>query len=187
MLQRIGLFGLLTAFLVIFLSSSALADDINFGVVPAEVRIDNLRPGETEKFELVIHNNDAVSRTFTLATFPPQQGQEKEGATRFPDASWVDFSPDRIDVSPYGEATVTVAVAIPREQEWTNQNWEAWLGVATESSDLLGVKLYARVLVSTGPTLASRFGIGFFAGVGLAAALICCGGVYYFRRRARFD
>jgi hypothetical protein len=187
MLNRIGLAGLVTASLVILLPSFALADDVNFGVVPAEVRIDNLRPGETEEFELAIHNNDAVPRSFTLATFPPPAGQERQGATQFPDGTWIDFSSDEIEIPPYDQADVTVRVAIPREQEWVSQDWETWLGVTAQSSDLLCVKLYVRVLVSTGSILASRFNTRFFIGVGLAAALIGCGGVYYFRRRARFE
>jgi hypothetical protein len=184
---RVRLAGLAAALLLIFLPSFALAYDINFGVVPAEVRIRDLRPGETTGFELTIHNNDAVPRVFTLACFPPPDGEETEGTTRFPNVSWIDFSPNEIAVAPYGEAIVTVTLAIPRDQDWTSQDWETWLGVAAQSSDLLGVKLCVRLLVSTGSTISTRFNIRLFAGLGLAAALLGSGGYYYFRRRARYE
>jgi hypothetical protein len=45
MVGRIKLAGLIAALLVIFLPSFTLAQDVNFGVAPAEVKIDNLPPG----------------------------------------------------------------------------------------------------------------------------------------------
>jgi hypothetical protein len=182
---RLG--GLAAALLVILLPSLALADNINVGVVPAEVRINGLPPGTTREFELVIRNNDAVPRVFTLASSPPPNGEEKEESTPLPDVSWIEFSPDQIEVAPYDEATVTVTLAIPRDQNWTSQDWETWLGVTAQSTDLLGVRLYVRLLVSTGSTIAARFNVRFVAGLGLAAALLGSGGYYYFRRRARYD
>jgi len=187
MLRHVALAGISAVFLVMLLPFFALADDINIGVVPAEIRIDNLSPGETAKFELTIHNNDAISRSFTLAVSVPPEGQEKTGATQFPDGSWISFSPDRTEVVPYGEANVTVMVAIPREQKWTSQDWETWLGVTAESTDMLGVRLYTRLLVSTNSTVAQRFNVRLLVGIGLPALLLGCGGFYYFRRRARFN
>jgi len=184
---RIRLAGLAAALLIILLPSFALADDINFGVVPADVRIRDLRPGETSEFELTIHNNDAVSRVFTLACFPPPDGEETEGTTQFPDIGWIDFSPDQVELAPHGEAKVTVKLAIPRDQNWTSQDWETWLGVTAQSSDLLGVKLYVRLLVSTGSTITASFNVRFIAGLAVAAALLGSGGYYYFRRRTRYE
>jgi hypothetical protein len=182
---RLG--GLAAALLVILLPSFALADDINIGVVPAEVRIDGLPPGATREFELTIHNNDAVPRVFTLASSPPPDGEQREKRTQLPDVRWIHFTPDQIEVAPHDEATVTVTLAVPRDQNWTGQRWEIWLGVTAQSSALLGVKLYVRLLVSTGSTIAARFNVRLFAGLGLAAALLGSGGYYYFRRRARYD
>jgi hypothetical protein len=82
---------------------------------------------------------------------------------------------------------VTVTLAVPRDQDWTSQGWETWLGVTAQSSDLLGVKLCVRLLVSTGSTISTRFNIRLFTGLGLAAALLGSGGYYYFRRRARYE
>jgi LPXTG-motif cell wall-anchored protein len=73
-------------------------------------------------------------------------------------------------------------VAIPQEQRWAGRDWETWLAVTSESSDMLAVKLYVRLLVSTGGT---RFSPGLVAGIAVAVVLLGFGGYYYFRRRAR--
>jgi hypothetical protein len=187
MASHVKLAGIVVALLVFFLPSFALADDINFGVDPSEVRIDHLSPGQATKFELTIRNNDAAYRIFTLAAYPPPEGKNREGTTQLPDGSWIGFSSDEIGIAPYGQADVTVTIAIPRDQKWVSQDWETWLGVTAESSALLGAKLYVRLLVSTSPTMAGGLNMRFVAGLGLGAILLGCGGYYYFRRRARFE
>jgi hypothetical protein len=185
MAGHIRLAGFITTLLVIFLPSFTLAQDVNFGVVPAEVRINDLSPGETAEFDLTIHNNDAVPRIFTLTTYPPPAGEEREGRTQFPYGSWISFSYPEIKVAADSEANVTVTVAIPQEQKWAGEDWETWLGVAAESSDPLGVKLYVRLLVSTNSVVGGKSNIGLFAGIAVAIVLLGYGGYYYFRRKAK--
>jgi hypothetical protein len=187
MASRVRLIGLAAALLVIFLPSFSLAGDINFGVNPSEVRIKDLSPGETAEFDLTIHNNDAVSRVFTLAAYPPTEGAEREGTTQLPDGSWIGFSSGETEIPPHSQADVTVTVAIPREQEWVSQHWETWLAVTAESSGLLGAQLYVRLFVSTSSTVTGGLNIRFVAGLGLGAILLGCGCYYYFRRKARFE
>ena len=185
MIGRIKLAGLIAALLVIFLPSFTLAQDVNFGVSPAEVIINDLPLGEAAEFELTIYNKDEVAHVFTFTTFQPPEERREEGRAEFPDASWISFSSQEIELAANSEANVTVTVAIPREQEWASQDWEIWLGVAAESSDLLGVKLYVRLLVSTNPVVGSKFNIGLFAGIAVAIVLLGYGGYYYFRRKAK--
>ena len=66
MAARVRLTWLIAALLVISLPSSALAQEVNFGVVPAEVHIDNLPPGEAAAFNLTITNYDEITRVFTF-------------------------------------------------------------------------------------------------------------------------
>ena len=73
------LVGLISALLVIFLPSFTLAQDVNLSVSPAEVKIDNLPPGEAEEFELTIHNKDEIAHNFTIATFQPPEEERREG------------------------------------------------------------------------------------------------------------
>ena len=185
MVGRIKLAGLIAALLVMFLPSFTLAQDSSFGVSPAEVHIDNLAPGEATEFELTVHNKEDVAHNFTIATFQPPQEQRREGKTEFPDDSWISFSSQEIEVAANSEASVTVTIAIPREQKWAGGDWEIWLGVAAKSSDLLAVRLYVRLLVSTSAAIAARPNAGLVAGIVVGIVLIGCGGYYYFRRKAR--
>jgi hypothetical protein len=182
MVGRIKLAGLIAALLVTFLPSFTVAQDVNFGVSPAEVRIKDLPPGGVAEFELTIHNKDDVTHIFTLTTSQPPEEERREGRAEFPDDSWISFSSQEIEVAARSEADVTVTVAIPQEQKWAGEDWETWLGVAAESSDLLGVKLYVRLLVSTGGT---RPNIGLVAGIAFAIVLFGYGGYYYSRRKAK--
>jgi hypothetical protein len=187
MVVCIKLAGLIAALLVIFLSSFTLAQDSSFGVSPAEVHINNLPVGEATEFELTIHNKEEIARNFTIATFQPPEEERREGRAEFPDDSWISFSFQEIEVAAKSEANVAVKVAIPREQKWAGGDWEIWLGITTESSDLLAVKLYVRLLVSTESTVGTKPNVGLVAGIVTGIILLGCGVYYYFRRKARFE
>jgi len=182
MIGRCSLAGLIAALLLIFLPSITLAQDFSFAVSPTEVQIIGLRPGETAEFELTIRNKDEVSHIFALTTFRPPEEERREGRAEFPDAGWISFSPLKIEVPANHEANVTVTVAIPPGREWASYDWEIWLGVAAESDDLLAVKVYTRLLVSTRASPLSPLALAAWIVVGIM--LLGCGG-YYFRRRAR--
>jgi hypothetical protein len=182
MIGRIKLAGVIVALLVIFLPSFTLAQDVNFGVAPAEVKIDNLPPGEATEFELTIHNKDELVHVFTFTTFQPPEEERREGRAEFPDDSWISFSSPGIELAANSEAHVTVTVAIPQEQKWAGHDWEIWLGVAAESSDLLSAKLYVRCLVSTA---GGKSNIVLFAGVAVTIVLLGYGSYYYLRRKAK--
>jgi len=185
MIRHIKLAGLIAALLVIFLPSFALAQDVNFSVSPAEVHIDNLPPGEAAEFELTIHNKDEIAHNFTIAIFQPPEEERREGRAEFPDDSWIGFSSQEIGVAANSKANVTVTVAIPREQQSAGEDWEIWLGVAAESRDLLAVRLYVRLLVSTTPAMEVRPNAGLVAGIVVGTVLLGFGAYYYFRRKAK--
>jgi len=182
MMGRIKLAGLIAAVLVIFLPSFTSAQDFSFGVSSDEVSIYSLAPGEATEFELTIHNKAEIAHNFTIATFQPLEEERREGRAEFPDENWISFSSQEIEVPANSAANVTVTVAIPREQKWAGEDWEIWLGVDAESSDLLAVRLYVRLLVSTSGT---KFNAGLVAGIVVGIVLLGCGGYYYFRRRAK--
>jgi hypothetical protein len=185
MIRHIKLAGLIIALLAIFLPSFTLAQDVNFSVSPAEVHIDDLPPGETAEFELTIHNKEEPAHNFTFTTFQPPEEERREGRAEFPDDSWISFSSPKIEVAAKSEANVTVTVAIPREQKLSGEEWEIWLGVTAESRDLLAVRLYARLLVSTTPAVGARPNAGLVAGIVVGIVLFGCGSYYYFRRKAK--
>lgn len=185
MVGRIKLAGLIAALMVIFLSSFAAAQDSRFGVSPAEVHIDNLAPGEAAEFELTIHNKEETAHNYTIATFQPPEEDRREGTAEFPEDSWISFSSQETEVAANSQASVTVTVAIPQEQKLAGKDWETWLGVTAESSDLLAVRLYVRLLVSAEPTVGTRLNAGIVAGIVVGIVLLGCGVYYYFRRKVR--
>ncbi|MDH4068112.1 MAG: hypothetical protein OEU97_04160 [Dehalococcoidia bacterium] len=174
--------GLIAAFLVIFFPCPALAEEVNFSVIPAEVRIANLPPGESEQFNLTIHNKDEIAHNFTVSAFSPPEEERREGTAEFPDDSWISFSSPRIEIAPNSQANVMVTTAIPGGQKWAGQHWETWLAVTAESSDLLSVKLHVRLLVST---VRTGFNAGLIAAIAVAVVLLGFGGYSYFRHRAK--
>jgi hypothetical protein len=185
MIGHIKLAGLIAALLIIFLPSFILAQNFSFSLYPAEVHIDDLPLGEAAEFELTIHNKDGIAHVFTIATIQPPEEERREGRAEFPDNSWISFSPPEIEVAANSEANVKVMAAIPQEQKWSGEEWETWLGVAAESSDLLAVRLYARLLVSTTPGVGARPNAGLIAGIVVGIVLLGCGGYYYIRRKTR--
>ena len=185
MVGRIKLAGLIAALLFILLPSCTLAQDSRFSVSPAEVYIDNLPLGEATEFELTIQNKEEPAHNFTIATFQPSKKERWEGRAEFPDNSWIRFSCPEIEVAAKSEVNITVTVTVPREQKWAGGDWEIWLGVTDESSDLLAVRLYVRLLVSTEPAVGTGTNAGLIAAIVLGIVLLGCGGYYYFRRKAK--
>jgi hypothetical protein len=181
MVRPIRLAALISSFLAVLLPLVTLAENVNFSVVPAEVHLDDLLPGEEAELQLTIHNRDDTAHNYTITTSRPLQDQRREERAQFPDDDWITFSRPRIEIAAHSQANVTVLVAIPQEQRWADRDWETWLAVTAESSDMLAVKLYVRLLVSTGGT---RFNPGVVAGIAAAVVLLAFGSYYYLRRRA---
>lgn len=182
MVDRIKSVGFFVALLVVFLPTFVMAQDISFSVSPAVVEIEDLSPGQAAEFQLTINNNDDVTRVFTFTASQPAEEETRERRAGLPDDSWVSFYPVEIAIPASAQANVTVKIAIPPEKTWAGRDWETWLGVAAKSSDLLGVQLYVRFLVSTGGI---RLRPGFIAGIAAAVALLGYGGYRYARHRAK--
>ena len=179
MIRRIiYLLGIFTTLLLLTALTPSIVQSQTFSLDPAEVRINNLSPGEEVAFAFTIWNKDDTSHTFTLTTYNPDKSERREGRTVLPDSDWISFSPVMLELAAGSNAEINVLVAIPPEYKSTGKNWEIWLGVAPESSDLLTVQLYVRLLVSTRGNL----NIGLIIGISLAVILVSYF-VYYFRRR----
>lgn len=184
MIRCTRLAGLIAALLVILLPSYALAQEFRFSVAPAEVHIDDLPTGETSEFELTIRNKEELAHNFTLTTFQPPEEERREGRAEFPDDSWISFSSQEIEVAGSSDTTITVTLTIPQEPTWAGKEWETWLGVTAESGDLLAVRLYTRLLVSTTPSAGAGPDAGLVAGIVVGIVIFGCGSYLYFRRKA---
>ena len=187
MIRCIKLAGLIAALLVILLPSYALTQEFKFSVAPAEVHIDGLPPGETSEFKLTIHNKEDLAHNFTLTTFQPTEDEMREGRAEFPDDSWIGFSSQEIEIAANSEAAVTVTLTIPQEPKWAGKEMEIWLGVTAESGDLLAVRLYTRLLVSTAPAVRASPDAGLVAGIVVGIVIFGCGSYLYLRRKTRTE
>jgi hypothetical protein len=172
--------GLLIA--VILFSSMVQAQ--NFSVSPAEVEIDNLSPGEEAQFNLTIRNKEDVNHVFALTTYNPEESERRDGRAKFPDESWISFSPQSVEVEANSEAKAEVTVDVPPNQKWAGKDWEIWLRVATEERQFLVVNYYIRLLVSTGEEVEVGTSVGLVVGIVVGILLLGCV-VYYLRRKAK--
>jgi hypothetical protein len=184
MKQTTYLIWLIAALVAISCTSTAQAQ--YFGISPAEVRIDDLSPGDKTEFRLSIRNRDEAPNTFNLSTFHPQQSERREGRDEFPDGSWISFSPQRVgvEVEADSDANVEVSVAIPSDNKWAGKDWEIWLRVAPEDRELLVVNYYVRLLVSTGEGPEAGPNITLIIGIVIAVFLLGYA-IYYSKRRAK--
>ena len=166
------------------ISSTPTAQAQYFGISPAEVRIDDLSPGDKTEFQLSIRNRDEAPHTFKLSTFHPQESERREGRAEFPDGSWISFSPQSVEVEANSDAKVEVSLAIPSDNRWAGKDWEIWLKVAPEDREFLVVNYYVRLLVSTGEGLEAGPNPGLIVGIVIAVFLLGYG-IYYSKRRAK--
>lgn len=167
------------------MSSPALAQDFAFNVSPAEMEISRVRPGESVDFQLTVTNIDVVPHVFTITAHHPPEEERREGREALPHEGWVSFSPGRMELPAGSSANVTVAVAIPPDRKWAGRDWEIWLGVAAESTDMLAAELHVRLLVSTRAEAATPNRILLPVVVAAGAVLAAWAAWYYFRHRGR--
>ncbi len=176
------LVGIIAVSLIILSPSPVLAQ--NFSVSPAEVKIDDLFPGEEAEFQLTIHNKDNIRHNFTLTAHTPEKLQRRQGRAEFPDNSWISFSPQQVKVQAGSKVEIKVLVDIPSSPKWAGKDWEVWLEVTPESSNLLTVEVYVRLLISTGGGTGSSFNIWLISGTVAVMSLLGYS-IYYFRRKTR--
>ena len=169
---------LIAASLPFVLSTSILAQD--FSVFPAEIKIEGLIPGQETEFELTIRNKDGADYTYVVTTYTPGKSERRLGRDILP-SSWVSFS-QQVEIKADSEAMIKARVAIPRDPKWANRDWEIWLGITPESSDLLRTKLYVRLLVSTSAFPGGQIG-HVVPIIGILSVLAIVG--FYYSRRKR--
>ena len=120
------------------------------GVFPAEARVSSLAPGNETQFELTVYNHDAMPHNFTFSTYDPPPEERRADRSAFPESGGISFSREKLEIANNSEGTIVVTVAIPRGEEYAGRDYEIWLGTTTQSEALVTVKLYSRLLVSTG-------------------------------------
>ena len=176
---------LIALLLVVIMPASVTADTAarSISVSPAEVTIDNLSPGVPADFDLTIYNEEGLARVFVLTVYQPPEESRRDGRDELPDDSWIGLSHTEVEVGAESEASVRVTVAVPQEQAFTGKDWEVWLGVAPQSGDLLAVKYYVRLLISTRHETEVRCGRWLVAVIIMAGILVGYGVFHYLKRK----
>ena len=177
------IFTLIAVPLVFVLTSPVLAQ--GFSISPAEVKIDNLAPGQECELDLTVYNKDDTKQAFIFSIYRPEEAQRRQGMAEFPNDSWISF-PQRVEVKANFSVPVKIKLNIPSDARWAGKDWEIWLGITPESGDFLSVKLYVRLLVSTAAGTFYSYHMGrAVCGIGFALVLSVFG-IYYLRHRKRY-
>ena len=179
--RNFGLIAVALLLAIILCPFTVQAQD--FGVSPSEVRMDNISPDKEASFDLIIRNKDDAEHTFILSTCDPDESQRRPGRAKLPDDSWIHFSSQQKDVLANSQTNVKVTVNIPQDSDWVNKDWEIWLSVTPESTGLLVVNYYIRLLISTSGKGNDKPNTGLIAGI--IAVLLFGYTVYYFQRKAK--
>lgn len=142
---------LIATLLITLLPASVAAGVSTYSgsVSPTEVTIDGLSPGDPVDFELTIRNEEGPARVFLLTVYQPSEEARRAGRDELPDDSWVTFSSDEVELGSEDKVSVRVTVAVPNEPAFMGKDWEIWLGVAPQTRELMTVKYYVRLLIST--------------------------------------
>lgn len=156
-------------------------------VSPAEVSIDNLLPGEPVDFEMTIRNEEGQDRVFVLTVYRPADEARIAGREELPDERWISFSPAKVEVGAGCEASIRVTVAVPQDEDLMGEEWEIWLGVAPQSGELLVVKYYVRLFISTRHEAEGRHGGWLLAGSTMASILAGYGAYCCLRRKREIE
>ena len=164
-------------------SVTAYAAAGSVSVSPTEVRIDDLSPGVPVDFDLTIYNEEGLARVFVLTIYQPPEESRRDRRDEFPDNSWIGLSHTEVEVGAESESSVRVTVAVPQEQAFMGKDWEVWLGVTPQSGELLSVRYYVRLLISTKSEAEGKCGRWLVAGIVMASIIAGYSGYHYLRRR----
>lgn len=153
--------------------------EVEFGQYPSEVKVEGMDVGNSEEFTLYIRNRTEENKTYHLSIHTPTDDNCQQGHTGIPDPNWVTFyhegnEVETIEVAGNNQrATVQVKLDIPRDAQWSGENWECWVGVTPEQEEVGGVNivpiLCSRLLVSTSDEASSDGGLN----VGMITGIVC--------------
>jgi len=205
----------LSLLMVISAMSLALAQEpVGFEIRPGDFRVENAPPlGEPYLLEqkLVIGNGDNIKRTFTLRALVPENLENPKSLENLPlqygaipEPSWViPMAPGGGQVievdenlpgkNPFGE--VDIYLNIPRQENLTNQKWEAWILVKrqAEIGEILEPELICKMWIDTSaelpPPPSSPFKLSVAAivalGIGISAVALALAVWIRYRGKAK--
>jgi len=122
--------------LVICTSSITHAQENVFSVSPGAFTASNVPPLGTPYTipqNLVVWNRDTNTRTVTITSEIPPEGDTTVGYEPIPNANWVIPYPSQTTINANSYSTVQIALNIPRWENLTSKKWEVWIVVERQA------------------------------------------------------
>jgi len=151
---------------------------------PGEIRVDGIRLGETASFVVTIANNNDLPIGFSISATIPRPDNLRPGYEPLPDASWISFTPQQIELPPFSQKKITVTVAVPSEGDWGGRSYECWLGAKSEAMGVIQIELDCRLLLSTSAAYARGVYWPLIGGI-TGITVIAIGLIYGNRRKLK--
>jgi len=169
--------------LAVALMTSALAadgDDAGEGgasLAPAEFTVSPAPLQEapyTIPKNLVVRNYEDEAYLFSVSAEIPPADSVREGYQPIPSTDWVYPIPaSSFLVEPHSYALFQISLAIPPEEEYTNQKWEVWIAVERieAGSEMISSVLVSRMKIETAGEVSPSGGNDHLWYIGLAIGL----------------
>jgi len=147
----------LLSFVVILAVPSAhaqLPEDNVFSLSPSDFTIRDAPPqGEPYLLErkLVIRNGDAINRFFLLSVRAPPPENLDPGYEPIPNENWFILIPALIEIEENSSDMVDMGLDIPRWENLTGKQWEAWISVTrmAEPGEVIEIELICKAKIIT--------------------------------------
>ena len=146
----------LLSFVVILAVPSAHAQEepTIFSLSPSDFTIRDAPPqGEPYLLErkLVIRNGDAINRFFLLSVRAPPPENLDPGYEPIPNENWFILMPILIEIEENSSDMVDMGLDIPRWENLTGQQWEAWISVTrmAEPGEVIEIELICKAKIIT--------------------------------------
>jgi len=147
---------LVLTFSSLFMATLALAQEepTVFSLSPSDFTVRDAPPlGEPYLLErkLVIRNGDMINRFFALSVRAPPPENLEPGYEPFPNENWFILIPALIEIEENSDNLVEMALNIPRWENLTGQQWEAWISVKrmAEPGELIEIELICKAYIET--------------------------------------
>ena len=135
-------------------SAHAQEEPTTFSLSPSDFTVIDAPPlGEPYFLErkLVIRNGDTINRFFALSVRAPPPENLEPGYEPIPEENWFVLIPALIEIEENSSDTVEMLLNIPRWENLTGQQWEAWISVKrmAEPGELIEIELIAKAKIIT--------------------------------------
>ena len=127
-------------------------------------------PGTTARIVLSVENQADTSHTFYFTL--DQISNPREGYTKFPDPSWLNFNTGDIELASGEQHWLLVYLSIPDDESLKGQKWQANINITCREQPLLSSNCILMISVGKASPLGINWGIISIIAVSSAVAVI---------------